>query len=144
MHSVKKLVLGLALGLPLSVFAAGIPVKMYKNPNCGCCDRWAAYMEANGFTVETINTSDLASIKAKYHIPTNLAGCHTALIGDYVVEGLVPAEYVKRMLGDHLPVKGLSIPGMPVGAPGMSGAAAGPLNVYVLDAGPAPKVFATF
>ncbi|CAM4223492.1 hypothetical protein [Bordetella muralis] len=59
MHTVKKLALGLMLGVPLSVFAASIPVKMYKNPGCGCCDRWAAYMEANGFTVETTNTPDL-------------------------------------------------------------------------------------
>src|SRR3546814_9291450 len=57
---------------PLSVLAAGIPVKMYKNPDCGCCDRWAQYLEANGFTVLKINTNDLASIKEKYRIPTNL------------------------------------------------------------------------
>lgn len=144
MHRVKKLALGLALGLPLSAFAAGIPVKMYKNPDCGCCDRWAAYMEANGFTVETINTPDLAAIKAKYHVPTDLAGCHTALVGSYVVEGLVPAKYVKQMLSEHIAAQGLSLPGMPVGAPGMPGTSTGPLNVYVLDASPAPKVFATF
>src|SRR3546814_2943318 len=85
---------------------------MYKNPDCGCCDRWAQYLEANGFTVLKINTNDLASIKEKYRIPTNLAGCHTALIEGYVVEGLVPAKYIKRMLSEHLAVRGLSLPGM--------------------------------
>ena len=144
MRHFKTLVLALALGFPLSAVAAGIPVKMYKSPNCGCCDRWAQHLEANGFTVETINTPALASIKEEYHIPTNLAGCHTALVEGYVVEGLVPAKYIKQMLADHLPVKGLSIPGMPVGAPGMPGTAAGPLSVYVLGTGPAPKAFATF
>src|SRR3546814_6374546 len=89
MRTLKKLALSLALSFPLSVLAAGIPVKMYKNPDCGCCDRWAQYLEANGFTVLKINTNDLASIKEKYRIPTNLAGCHTALIEGYVVEGLV-------------------------------------------------------
>ncbi|TAM02741.1 MAG: DUF411 domain-containing protein, partial [Pusillimonas sp.] len=59
MHHLKTLALTLALGFPLSALAAGIPVKMYKNPNCGCCDRWAKYLETNGFTVETINTPDL-------------------------------------------------------------------------------------
>src|SRR3546814_1012229 len=58
-------------------------------------------------------SSDLASIKEKYRIPTNLAGCHTALIEGYVVEGLVPAKYIKRMLSEHLAVRGLSLPGMP-------------------------------
>src|SRR3546814_21039206 len=102
---------------------------MYKNPDCGCCDRWAQYLEANGFTVLKINTNDLASIKEKYRIQTNLAGCHTALIEGYVVEGLVPAKYIKRMLSEHLAVRGLSLPGMPVGAPGMPGQKAGPLVV---------------
>lgn len=73
MRYLKTLLLALALGFPLSVLAAGIPVKMYKNPNCGCCDRWAEHLDVNGFTVETINTSDLASIKSKYNIPTTLA-----------------------------------------------------------------------
>ena len=144
MHTLKKLALGLALSFPLSALAAGIPVKMYKNPNCRCCDRWAQYLEANGFTVQKINTNDLASIKAKYHIPANLAGCHTALIEGYVVEGLVPAKYIKRMLSEHLTVQGLSLPGMPVGAPGMPGKKAGPLDVYTLGPGSTPKVFASF
>lgn len=144
MHIIKKLASGLVLGLPLSVFAAGIPVKMYKNPNCKCCDRWAAYMEANGFTVEKINTSDLASIKAKYHVPTNLAGCHTALIEGHVVEGLVPAKYVKQMLSEHIAGQGLSLPGMPVGAPGMPGTQAGPLTVYTLGPGAESRAYASF
>ncbi|KAB0606548.1 DUF411 domain-containing protein [Castellaniella defragrans] len=144
MHAVKKLALGLALGLPLSVFAASIPVKMYKNPNCGCCDRWAAHMEANGFTVETVNTSDLAAIKAKYDIPANLAGCHTALIDGYVVEGLVPAKYVKQMLSEHMVGQGLSLPGMPVGAPGMPGEKTTALTVYTLGPGTAPQAYASF
>ncbi|TAL79732.1 MAG: DUF411 domain-containing protein [Burkholderiaceae bacterium] len=144
MHTIRKLALGLALSFPLSALAAGIPVKMYKNPNCGCCDRWAQYLEANGFTVETINTPDLASVKEKHHIPTSLEGCHTALIEGYVVEGLVPAKYIKQMLSEHLAVQGLSLPGMPVGAPGMPGEEAGPLNVYTLGSGTTPKVFASF
>ncbi|MGB3424253.1 MAG: DUF411 domain-containing protein [Castellaniella sp.] len=144
MHTIKKLALGLALGVPISVFAAGIPVKMYKNPNCGCCDRWAAHMEANGFTVETINTPDLASIKAQHHVPTNLAGCHTALIEGHVVEGLVPAKYVKQMLAEHIAGQGLSLPGMPVGAPGMPGTQAGPLTVYTLGPGAASEAYASF
>lgn len=144
MRYLKTLLLALALGFPLSVLAAGIPVKMYKNPNCGCCDRWAEHLDVNGFTVETINTSDLASIKSKYNIPTTLAGCHTALINGYVVEGLVPAKYIRQMLAEHLPVKGLSLPGMPVGAPGMPGHKAEPLNVYTLETGAASKVFGSF
>src|SRR3546814_19871594 len=117
---------------------------MYKNPDCGCCDRWAQYLEANGFTVLKINTNDLASIKEKYRIPTNLAGCHTALIEGYVVEGLVPAKYIKRMLSEHLAVRGLSLPGMPVGPPGMPGKKDGSPDVYPLGAGHTQTVIASF
>lgn len=137
------LILGAAAGIPVAAWATAIPVTMYKNPDCGCCDRWAQHLEQNGFQVETINT-DLAAIKRKYDIPPNLEGCHTALIGNYLVEGLIPARYIKRMLAERPSVRGLSLPGMPVGAPGMPGTQAGPLNIYAFTADAAPQVFATF
>lgn len=144
MRFLKILLMSLALGLQLPALAAGIPVKLYKNPNCGCCDAWAKHMEANGFQVETINTTDLASISQKYSVPEALEGCHTAIVGGYVVEGLVPASYVQRLLKEHPAVKGVALPGMPVGAPGMPGTKAGPLNVYYLDGSVPPRVFASF
>src|SRR5713226_9881757 len=71
----------LTMGLALPAFAAGIPVKLYKNPNCGCCNVYADYLKGNGFDVEAINTTDMASIKTKYSVPAAVEGCHTAIAG---------------------------------------------------------------
>jgi hypothetical protein len=139
----KPLIITLAATFQTSAFAADI-VKLYRNPNCGCCEVYAQYLRSKGFDVQLINTTDAVSIHQKYAVPERLEGCHTAVIGSYVFEGLVPAEYIKRVLDEHRPIKGLSVPGMPVGAPGMPGAKAGPINVYYLDAASSPRVFATF
>ncbi|TAM20679.1 MAG: DUF411 domain-containing protein [Candidimonas sp.] len=132
------------LALPLPVLAAGMSVTLYKNPDCGCCDRYAQYLRSNGFEVKTINTDDLSKIKREHAVPKNLEGCHTALIDGYVFEGLIPVADIEQVLKTHAPIKGLSVPGMPVGAPGMAGNKAGPINVYYLDASATPKVFSHF
>lgn len=144
MHYPKILLIALTLGLQMPAMAAGIPVKLYKNPNCGCCDIWAKHMESNGFKVEMINTTDLPSVEQKYGVPEHLAACHTAIVEGYVVEGLVPAEFVKRLLKERRPVKGVSLPGMPVGSPGMPGVKSGPLTVYEISDSAKPKVFGSF
>jgi hypothetical protein len=144
MRYAKTLLAALALAVQLPVMAAAIPVKLFKNPNCYCCDLYAKHLEENGFKVELINTTDMASIKQKYGIPAKLEGCHTAIVEGYVVEGLVPAKFVQQMLKEHRAIKGVALPGMPVGAPGMPGAKPKPLNVYTLDASPSPAVFGSF
>ncbi|WP_455153492.1 DUF411 domain-containing protein [Cupriavidus basilensis] len=140
----KFLLTALALAAPLPAMAAAIPVKLYKNPNCYCCDLYAKHLEENGFKVELINTTDMASIKQRYNVPEKLEGCHTALVEGYVVEALVPAQFVQRMLKEHRAIRGIALPGMPVGAPGMPGAKSRPLNVYTLDSSSPPQVFASF
>lgn len=144
MRYLKPVVLTLAVAFSMPAFSTNIPVKMYRNPNCGCCEVYAKYLKSNGFDVALIDTFNPASIHAKYAVPEKLEGCHTAIIGPYVFEGLVPAQYIKRALDEHRMMKGLSVPGMPVGAPGMPGAKQGPLNVYYIDALSPPRVFATF
>lgn len=133
-----------ALALSLPALAADIPVTLYRNPNCGCCDLWAKHLEANGFKVARVDTFDMASVQRRFGVPERLAGCHTATVGGYVVEGLVPASLVKRLLSEHRPVKGISLPGMPVGAPGMPGEKRGPLSVFYLGNQATQGVFATF
>ena len=128
----------------LPALAANIPVKLYKNPNCYCCDLYAKHMEENGFSVEIVNTTDMAAINQKYGVPEEPGGCNTARVGKYVIEGIGPAKYVHQLIDENRIVKGLSVPGMPTGAPGMPGAKSKPLNVYVLDASTPPKVFASF
>lgn len=107
---------------PGSVLAAtdGLPiVVVYKNSQCGCCEMWAERMEEAGFTVEVNNVFDLSPIKARYRVPQHLGTCHTAEVGDYVIEGHVPADAVKRLLKEQPDVVGLAVPRMPKGSPGM-------------------------
>lgn len=134
------------MGFALPALAAGEPVKvtLYKNPNCGCCDAWANHMRSKGFDVVPINTMDMVSIKKKYGVPEALEGCHTAIAGRYVFEGLLPAELVQRVLTESRPIKGIALPGMPSGAPGMPGRKAGPLDVYYISDARTPNKFASF
>jgi hypothetical protein len=133
-----------ALTTQLPVMAGAIPVKVYKNPSCYCCDLWGKHLEENGFKVELVNTTDMAAIKQKFGIPEPLEGCHTAIVNGYIVEGLVPAKFVRQMLDEHKAIKGIALPGMPVGAPGMPGSKSAALNVYVIGGAAPPKVFGSF
>lgn len=144
-HRRTFIALALALAaLQLPAVAATRQVKLYRNPNCHCCDLYARHLEENGFKVDLVDTTDMAPIKQKYGVPEALEGCHTAVVDGYVIEGLIPAKYVAQMLRERPAIKGLSVPGMPTGAPGMPGAKAKPLNVYVIGTSTPPKVFATF
>lgn len=140
----KTLFTMLMLGLQLPALATTIPMTLYKNPNCGCCDAYADYLNAHGFDVKLINTTDMSSIKRNNGVPENLAGCHTAIVNGYVFEGMIPAENIKRVLDAHSPIKGLSVPGMPAGATGMPGNKKGPINVYYLEASSTPRIFSSF
>ena len=140
----KLLTMAAALAAQAPAWAANLQATIYRNPNCGCCNVYAQYLRANGFDVKLVDTLDLAATQQKYGVPERLEGCHTALIGGYVFEGLVPAEDIKQVIADHRPIKGLSVPGMPFGAPGMPGPKAAPINVYYLDASSPPRIFATY
>jgi hypothetical protein len=145
MKHLKTLTMAALLAFPLTGVAAETSATLYKNPNCGCCDEYAKYLEQNDFDVETIDTHNLAEMKAEHNVPEQLYGCHTMLIGNYVFEGLVPVESVTQVLDEKPFIKGLSVPGMPLGAPGMSGEKQGPLEVYTLAFQPTdtPEVYAT-
>lgn len=94
-------------------------VVVYKSPTCGCCTKWVAHMEQNGFKVESHNVQDVSPYKKQYGIAKSLASCHTALVGGYVIEGHVPASDILRLLREKKDIKGLAVPAMPVGTPGM-------------------------
>ena len=102
----------------------GTPVRVYKDPDCGCCKAWVQHMKDNGFQVTSIDepVRVLDSIKTAHGITGATASCHTAEVGNYVIEGHVPADLVKKLLLDHpSDVAGLSVPGMVTGSPGMEG-----------------------
>ena len=132
-----------ALAFAGAVQAAGIPVMLYKNPECDCCEGYAAYLRKHGFTVTVKASHDLAEISRKAGIPAELEGCHTAFIGDYVVDGHVPVAVINKLLTEHPQIKGITLPGMPQGSPGMYGKKTGPFTIYAIDEDGKPIVFMT-
>lgn len=125
-----------ALGvMPTALLAQAKPsLTVYKDPNCGCCTKWVDHMKANGFTATVTHSSDMDAIKAKHHVAAALSSCHTTLVGDYVIEGHVPASDVKRLLAEKPKgVVGLTIPGMPASAPGMDLTPFQPYDVLTFD-----------
>lgn len=102
---------GLIAALPTMV--------VYKTATCGCCKVWVKHMEQAGFKVETRDVADLGPVKERLGVPYGKGSCHTAEVGGYFVEGHVPASDVKRMLSEKPAARGLTVPGMPLGSPGM-------------------------
>jgi len=92
---------------------------VHKSPTCGCCASWVEHMQKAGFAVEVRNVDNLDPIKTQLGIPVGKGSCHTAQVGGYFVEGHVPAEDIKRLLAQKPDAKGLVLPGMPAGSPGM-------------------------
>lgn len=100
--------------------SADLPtITVYKSPTCGCCVDWVSHLRDNGFSVKVESRANVQPVKRQLGVPSNLSSCHTATVGNYVVEGHVPADDVKRLLRTNPKVKGLSVPGMPIGSPGM-------------------------
>jgi hypothetical protein len=124
--------------------AAPIHATLYKTPQCGCCEGYAAYLRENGFEVDVKPTNDLADISQKAGVPEDLQGCHTTLTEGYVVDGHVPVDVIRKLLSERPKIAGITLPGMPEGSPGMTGRKRGPFVIYaVTKDGAPPKVYAT-
>jgi hypothetical protein len=108
-----------AAAQPAVAAAGAVAMVVYKDPSCGCCRQWVAHAAANGFAVTTQDVADVAPIKAKYGVPPALHSCHTAIVGDYAIEGHVPADLVAKLLRERPALAGLAVPGMVTGSPGM-------------------------
>jgi hypothetical protein len=117
------------------VAAATRPLRLVKHPGCDCCEGHAAYLRQNGYTVTVEVSPDLDAFRQSLGIPRPLFGCHTILAGDYVIEGHVPAAAVAKLFAERPAIKGISVPGMPPGSPGMTGQKVGPLLVYEIADG---------
>lgn len=121
-----------------------IPATLYKNPSCTCCAAYAKYLRANGFDVKVIEHPNMTLIKQQHGVGEKLEGCHTTVVDGYVVEGHVPVGALKRLLSEKPAIKGIALPGMPAGSPGMSGAKEGPFEILsITGKDAAPAVFAT-
>ena len=107
-------------GFERTALAQVTNVQVWKDPNCGCCHLWVEHLQASGFKVEVRDVGNTAARK-RLGMPEQLGSCHTASVGGYVIEGHVPAADIHRLLKERPAALGLSVPGMPIGSPGMDG-----------------------
>ena len=143
--------IGGAASLPLLPAAAGAAAAaayvMWRDPGCGCCLEWAKRVEtAFGKKLPVVNAPNMAAVKKAQGVPGNLQSCHTAIIQGVVVEGHVPPEDIKRLIASRgKGIKGLAVPGMPAGAPGMDVGhnVRHRYQVFAFDAAGRRSVFAT-
>jgi hypothetical protein len=107
--------------LPIqSTHAASVPaIAVYRDPSCRCCGGWIDHLAEQGFQPQNIETADMERLKQQYGVPDDLTSCHTAIINGYVIEGHVPAADIQRLITERPDVVGITVPGMPVGTPGM-------------------------
>jgi hypothetical protein len=148
--TVALLVAGAALSVSAQSSRAKAPaapakdVRVFKQVGCGCCELWARHMRAAGFTLTVTEAPDLDRIKREQGVPATMGSCHTSLVGGYVVEGHVPADVVQQMLTERPRVKGIAVPGMPVGSPGMEqGETKQRYSVFTFDAAGQTALYAT-
>lgn len=128
------------LTLGVTAPAKAADVALYKNPQCGCCEAYAGYLRENGFTVTVRPTHELVAMSRAAGIPDNFQGCHLAFIEGYGVSGHVPVNTVNRLLRERPDIKGVTLPGMPQGSPGMTGTKAEPFTVFEIGDGE-PKIY---
>lgn len=101
--------------------AAQDTVVVFKSKSCGCCNDWVRHLRTNGFRVDPRDVDDIPGQRAKLGVPQDLGSCHTATVGGYAIEGHVPAADIRRLLKERPRARGLAVPGMPLGSPGMGG-----------------------
>ena len=91
----------------------------FRSASCGCCKKWINHLRDNGLEVVDIIVEDVSAIKNQYQIPNNLRSCHSAQIANYTIEGHVPIESINKLFSEEPIIKGIAVPGMPLGSPGM-------------------------
>ncbi|MDZ7811590.1 MAG: DUF411 domain-containing protein [Ideonella sp.] len=122
-------------------------VEVWKSPSCGCCQDWITHLEAHGFSVKVHDVGNAAA-RARLKVPEQLGSCHTAWVGGYAIEGHVPATDIRRLLKERPDAIGLTVPGMPIGSPGMDGPEYGqrrdPYDVLLIGQDGRTQVFSSY
>ena len=127
----------------LGAAANAASMTVMKSPSCGCCSKWVEHVRAHGFDVKVVNVEDVMAVKTKAGIPQKLASCHTTMVGGYVVEGHVPASDIKKLLVQKPRARGIAVPGMPMGSPGMEhGGLKQPYQTLLIKADGSTSIFA--
>jgi hypothetical protein len=122
---------------------APLAMTVYKSPTCGCCAKWVEHVKKAGFAVTVKDMPNVGKIKFARGVPAELASCHTAVVGDYVVEGHVPADVVQKLLKEKPAVVGIAVAGMPMGSPGMEGDRVDHYNIVAFEKGGKQRVYAS-
>lgn len=135
----------LSAGLPRLAGADQVRMQVFKSPYCGCCAAWVDHIRDAGFSVEVTNVENMTPAKTRFGIADDLLSCHTAVVDGYVIEGHLPADDVRRLLAERPDAAGLSVPGMPVGSPGMEhGNRRDPYDVVLFDRDGKRSVFTRY
>ena len=135
----------LCIGLDLTTNTVNAEeIIVYKSPTCGCCNKWIKHLEKQGFEVKAENMQDMNPVKKEYGVQQNYQSCHTAKVGKYFIEGHVPAKDIKRLLKETPDIKGLSVPGMPMGSPGMEGHRKDNYSVLAIDKNDNAAVYSSY
>ena len=143
---IRLLVFAFALLFGSPAFAANPTIEVWKSTTCECCGNWVKHLEANGFDVKvnSADTSMLDRVRKGAGISDKLAACHTAKIGGYSIEGHVPSTDIKRLMDEKPDAIGLTVPGMPIGSPGMEqGTEFDKYNVLLIKKDGTTEVFAS-
>jgi hypothetical protein len=138
---IRKTLLATLLAAPVLAMAAAPVVNVYKSATCGCCEEWVKHLRANGFTVTAHNVANPSDTREKMGMPEHLGSCHTAIVDGYAIEGHVPAADIKRLLAAKPKAKGLAVPAMPLGSPGMDGPRKDAYDVYLVLPDGSAKVY---
>jgi len=133
--------IGASVAMPSLAKAAAPVIDIYKTESCGCCGAWVEHLKANGFVTRVVNVDNPSDYREKGGIPNELGSCHTGMVQGYAIEGHVPASDIKRLLAARPKARGLAVPGMPLGAPGMEGPREDPFDVLLVDANGRSSVF---
>lgn len=132
------LFLAMASGYAWSIEPATVSEKteivVYKTPTCGCCEKWVEHLQSNNFDVEVNVVPETNSIRSLFGVPRAMASCHTAIVGDYWVEGHVPADLIQKLMAEQPgDIKGIATPGMPLGSPGMESPKSSKYKILSVD-----------
>jgi hypothetical protein len=140
---------GIALTVSVTAYAENVektfgqPITVYKTPTCGCCKAWVDHLRNDGFRVTAIDLTELGRVKAENGVPIMLQSCHTAVVEGYTIEGHVPMADIWRLLKQRPDVRGISVPGMPAGSPGMESPNPQPYDVLTFDDEGNVEIFAS-
>ena len=123
---------GVAGGDQKVLALGGQEMTVYKTATCGCCHVYAEYLKDENVNTKVVDVEDLGVVKQEHGVPEDLQSCHTSMIGGYFVEGHIPLEVIEKLLAEKPMIKGIALPGMPSGSPGMPGPKSGQWTIFAV------------